>query len=190
MKDTKRMAHIAILSAISFVLMLFPQFPLIPGADFLKVEFSILPILVGYLMFDLKAAYMILFIRSLLKFFLNNEGVNTWIGLPMNILAIGMFVTIFAFISKRDFTRQRYIVASICATVAMTLTMLAMNYFYAIPLYAKFAGFDIKQFIGVGKYLLAMVTPFNLLQGALYSVSFYILVTASKHLPMLEKNHK
>ncbi|WEV60078.1 ECF transporter S component [Streptococcaceae bacterium ESL0729] len=190
MKDTKRLAYIAILSAVSTVLMIFPQFPIIPGADFLKVEFSIIPIMIGYFIFDLKTAYVIILLRSLLKLLINNEGVNTMIGLPMNMLAVGVFVTIFALIAGKSFGGRKFILGGIGASLVMTLAMVLMNYFYAIPLYAKFAGFDIKQFIGVGKYLLAMVAPFNLVQGLIYTGSLALILGVAKQLPMMEKGLK
>lgn len=55
MTNTRRLSTIAILSAISFVLMYF-DFPLLPAASFLKIEFSILPVLVGLVVMDLPAA--------------------------------------------------------------------------------------------------------------------------------------
>ena len=54
MKKTQTMTIIAILSALSFVLMI-PNFPIIPGVDFLKLDFSILPILLGLILLDLKS---------------------------------------------------------------------------------------------------------------------------------------
>lgn len=189
MKDTKRLAKIAILSAISFLLMIFPQFPLIPGVDFLKVEFSIIPILVGYYLMDLNAAYMILFIRSLLKLFINNEGVSTWIGLPMNIVAIASFITIFALINGRTFTKVKFVMAGTFATIGMTLSMMLMNYVYAIPLYSKFANFNIKDIFGVGNYLLTMVMPFNILQGFIFTGAFAVFLLASKHVMKTQTSH-
>ena len=47
MTNTRKLAYIAILSAVSFLLLYF-SFPLIPAADFLKVDFSILPVPVSY----------------------------------------------------------------------------------------------------------------------------------------------
>ena len=81
MNKTRRLTVIALLAAISFVLMVFPQFPLIPGATFLKIDFSFVPVLIGALMLDLKSGYAILILRSLLKVLLNNSGVNdySWI---------------------------------------------------------------------------------------------------------------
>ena len=50
---------------------------------------------------DLPAALGVLLLRSLLKLLLNSQGVNTYIGLPMNIVALGVFVIVFALIWKR-----------------------------------------------------------------------------------------
>lgn len=101
MTNTRRLSTIAILSAISFVLMYF-DFPLLPAASFLKIEFSILPVLVGLVVMDLPAALGVLLLRSLLKLLLNSQGVNTYIGLPMNIVALGVFVIVFALIWKKE----------------------------------------------------------------------------------------
>ncbi|MEN4358625.1 ECF transporter S component, partial [Streptococcus pyogenes] len=46
MSKTHKMIMIGILSAISFLLMLV-SFAIIPGAAFLKIEFSIIPVLFG-----------------------------------------------------------------------------------------------------------------------------------------------
>ncbi len=56
MTNTRRLSTIAILSALSFVLMYF-DFPLLPAASFLRIEFSILPVLVGLIVLDLPAAF-------------------------------------------------------------------------------------------------------------------------------------
>ena len=95
MTNTRKIAHIAILSTLSFLLM-YLQFPLIPSASFLQFDFSVLPVLVGLVMFDLKSALGILILRTLLKLLLNNGGISTIIGLPMNVLALGVFVVALA----------------------------------------------------------------------------------------------
>ncbi|CAM3146915.1 MAG: ECF transporter S component [Pseudolactococcus laudensis] len=177
---TRKLVLIAMLAAISFILMIFPQFPLIPAADFLKVEFSIIPILVGLYLFDLPAAFLILILRSVLKLLLNNEGINTWIGLPLNIVAVGSFLLIFAIFFKKDSGTRAYVTGSVLATLVMTAAMVVANFVYAIPLYAKFAHFDINKIFGASKYLMAMVVPFNLLEGAIFSVSFAIIFVAIK----------
>ncbi|MFL4499540.1 ECF transporter S component [Weissella sp. MSCH1] len=166
MNKTRRLTVIALLAAISFVLMVFPQFPLIPGATFLKIDFSFVPVLIGALMLDLKSGYAILILRSLLKVLLNNSGVNDYIGLPMNIVAMGVLLTvIMLMVGHRELTVKRFIAGSILGTVGLMLAMVILNYVYAVPLYAMFANFDIKATIGLGTYLLWMVIPFNLIEG-------------------------
>ncbi|KIU22407.1 ECF transporter S component [Weissella cibaria] len=166
MNKTRRLTVIALLAAVSFVLMVFPQFPLIPGATFLKIDFSFVPVLIGALMLDLKSGYAILILRSLLKVLLNNSGVNDYIGLPMNIVAMGVLLTvIMLMVGHRELTVKRFIAGSILGTVGLTLAMVILNYVYAVPLYAMFANFDIKATIGLGTYLLWMVIPFNLIEG-------------------------
>ena len=166
MNKTRRLTVIALLAAISFVLMVFPQFPLIPGATFLKIDFSFVPVLIGALMLDLKSGYAILILRSVLKVLLNNSGVNDYIGLPMNIVAMGVLLTvIMLMVGHRELTVKRFIAGSILGTVGLTLAMVILNYVYAVPLYAMFANFDIKATIGLGTYLLWMVIPFNLIEG-------------------------
>lgn len=166
MNKTRRLTVIALLAAVSFVLMVFPQFPLIPGATFLKIDFSFVPVLIGALMLDLKSGYAILILRSLLKVLLNNSGVNDYIGLPMNIVAMGVLLTvIMLMVGHRELTVKRFIAGSILGTVGLTLAMVILNYVYAVPLYAMFANFDIMATIGLGTYLLWMVIPFNLIEG-------------------------
>ncbi|EFY02091.1 ECF transporter S component [Streptococcus dysgalactiae subsp. dysgalactiae] len=179
MSKTHKMVMVAILSAISFVLMLF-SFAIIPGADFLKIEFSVIPVLLGLVLMDLKSAYLILFLRSLLKLFLNNRGVNDFIGLPMNIIAIALFVTAFALVWNRKKTLSQYVFASLLGTGLLTFGMVVLNYIFAIPLYAKFANFDIGAYIGVAKYMVAMVIPFNLVEGLIFAIAFYFVYIASK----------
>lgn len=179
MTNTRRLSTIAILSALSFVLMYF-DFPLLPAAPFLRIEFSILPVLVGLVVLDLPAALGILLLRSLLKLLLNNQGVSTYIGLPMNIVALGVFVIAFGLIWKEERTAIRFALASLVGVISMTLAMLVLNYVYAVPLYAKFANFDIENILGLSNYLLAMVLPFNLIEGVVFALSFWLLFVLLK----------
>ncbi len=59
-------------------------------------------------MLDLRGAFSILLLRSVLKLLLNNQGVNTYIGLPMNIIAVAVFVIAFGLIWKKEQTTVRF----------------------------------------------------------------------------------
>lgn len=183
MTSTRRLTLIALLSAVSFVLMIFPQFPLIPGATFLKIDFSVVPVLIGTFLLDLKSGYVILFLRSLLKLLLNNEGVNDYIGLPMNIISLMILVAVIYYVvfHHRTITLPRYIVGAIFGTLGLTIAMVLLNYFYAVPLYAIFAHFDIKATIGLAQYIVWMVVPFNLIQGLILSVVSGFIYLGLRH---------
>lgn len=184
---TRRLTIIALLSAVAFILMLFPKFPLLPGVNFLTIDFSIVAVILGALLLDLKSGYAILLLRSLLKLLLANSGVNDYIGLPMNIVAMGIFLTVLYFWVKRKptFSWGRFIGGAITGTLALTVAMVALNYFFAIPLYAVFANFDIGQIYGVGNYLVAMVIPFNLLEGFILTIAIAVVYVALR--PFIER---
>ncbi|MGT2827093.1 ECF transporter S component [Streptococcus himalayensis] len=174
MTKTRKMALIAILSALSFLLMFF-DFPILPAVPFLRLDFSIVPILLGLLMLDTRSAMTIVLLRSLLKLVLNNQGVSTYIGLPMNMIAMASFVLVFALVWKKQQTIKRFVLASISATLVLTFVMVLLNAIYAIPLYAMFAGFDIAATIGVGTYLWTMVVPFNMIEGLVFALAFWLV---------------
>lgn len=168
MNKTRHLTIIALLSAISFVLMVFPQFPILPGASFLKIDFSIVPVLMGTLLLGLKQGYLILILRSVLKLLLNNEGPGDLIGLPMNIIGMAIFITIIILVMRRtNVSKKQFMWVTLLGTLGLTLVMVILNYVYAVPLYALFANFDIRATIGMGHYLLWMVVPFNLIEGVI-----------------------
>ena len=177
---TRRLTLIAMLSAISFVLS-YPmfQFPLVPSASFLKIDFTILPILIGLFMLGLSSAFAILIIRSLLWLLLNSDGVNTYIGLPMNIVAVTVFVLVVWFFLRHRFSLRNYIMATILGTLALTAVQVVLNYVYAIPLYSMFANFDIATMFpgGISAYI-GVVVVFNILQGLIFAGSFALLYWA------------
>ncbi|MBU7455470.1 ECF transporter S component [Leuconostoc fallax] len=181
---TQRITFIAIMSTISFLLMIFPQIPLIPGADFLKLDFSIIPVLLAVYWFDFSAGLLVILLRTILKLLLNNEGVNTYLGLPVNVLGVLTFITLLYLILPRVTVKLNYIRAILgvlVATGGLAISMIIVNWFVVIPLYAQFAHFDIQQIFGVGHYLIAIVMPFNLIQGIIWGiVSMTILSSTMK----------
>lgn len=175
---TQRLTLIAILSAMSFGLMLFPQLPLIPGADFLKLDFSIVPVLIAGYWIGLTAALWTVILRTLLKLILANEGVNTYLGLPVNLGAIVVFAVILFWIMPQFDAKKigRAVLAIVAATIGLTLAGVVMNWLIAVPLYAKFAHFDIAKMIGLGQYFIAMVIPFNIAQGVIWGIASFAIL--------------
>lgn len=183
MRQTQRLSVIALLAAVSFILMLIGQIPLIPGATFLKMDFSFIPIFLGAIILDLRAGYGVLLLRSLLKILLDGSGVNDYIGLPMNIigLAILLLGLYWGMQGGKNWQWRNILIGGAVGTVGLTVSMMVMNVIYAMPLYARFANFDIAKTIGTKVYLTYMVLPFNLIEGVLLTLlSGFILITFKK----------
>lgn len=180
MRQTQRLSVIALLAAVSFILMLIGQIPLIPGATFLKMDFSFIPIFLGAIILDLRAGYGVLLLRSLLKILLDGSGVNDYIGLPMNIIGLAMLLLglYWGMQGGKNWQWRNILIGGAVGTVGLTVSMMVMNVIYAMPLYARFANFDIAKTIGTKVYLTYMVLPFNLIEGVLLTLlSGFILIT-------------
>ena len=93
MTNTRKLTLVAVLSALSFILM-FYQFSFL--IDFFKIDLSIIAILLALVLLDFKSAVWVTLIRSVLKLALNNKGLETLIGLPINIIGVLVFVLAFA----------------------------------------------------------------------------------------------
>ena len=89
MTNTRKLTLVAVLSALSFLLMFYQ---LSIGIDFLKVDFSTIPILLALVLLDLKSSVVVVLIRSVLKLVLNGRGAETLVGLPINIIGVLVFV--------------------------------------------------------------------------------------------------
>ena len=139
MTNTRKLTLVAVLSALSFLLMFYQ---LSIGIDFLKVDFSTIPILLALVLLDLKSSVVVVLIRSVLKLVLNSRGAETLVGLPINIIGVLVFVLAFAVIWNKKKNQVRFVIASLVGTIGLTISMLLVNYYYAIPLYAKFVGFE------------------------------------------------
>lgn len=178
---TRRLVVIALLSAVAAVLMIFPTLPMFGG--FMKLDFSVVIVLIGMLIMDLPSALVILVLRSVIKVLIMNSGVNDWIGMPMNIIAMALFITsIWLFTRKSPvLTLKNYIIGATFGTVSLTIVMAFLNYVYAIPLYQKFANFSLASVgLNLKQWIVEMVLPFNLIQGIVLS-----FVTALVIFPIL-----
>ena len=97
MPNTRKLPLVAVLSALSFILM-FYQFSFL--IDFFKIDLSIIAILLALVLLDFKSAVWVTLIRSVLKLALNNKGLETLIGLPINIIGVLVFVLLHGFGTK------------------------------------------------------------------------------------------
>ncbi|CAK1228342.1 ECF transporter S component [Fructobacillus fructosus] len=180
---TKRLTILSVLTAISFALTIFPKVAILPAASFLKIDFSIVPAFLALTWYGIGSATLLLIVRTLLKVIIFNEGVNTYIGMPMNFLVAWAFLLAYVIVLALPVIKeQRPVVkqslALLVAIVFMTLIAIVANIVWGIPLYSSMAHFDIAKFIGIPQYLWGMVLPFNLIEGLVWAVASLAVVKA------------
>lgn len=155
--DTNKMVKLAVLSAVSLLLMFAIRFPIIPAAPFLEYEPGDLPILIATFLYGPVAGFTITVVVSTIQAFTVSAG-SGWIGAVMHIISTGTMVIIAGNIYNRKRTFVGAIIALIAGTGAMVLMMIPLNLFFT----TLFLGVPIEV---VREMIVPIIIPFNLFKG-------------------------
>lgn len=182
-RNTKKMVGIAILGAMSFILINF-SFPIVPGVSFLKVDFSDMPSIIGMFLYGPVGGIAIAFIRSLLHYLQTGGDAGFPIGdLTSFIASVSYLLPLYWIIRKKGTSLNRLILGSLAGTLTLTAVLSILNYYVVAPLYMLVFNFDLGPLV---QYVLYGVLPFNLAKGFLISVVFIVLFGKLK--PWLLRN--
>lgn len=190
--NVRKMAQVAMLSAIAVVLMLF-EIPLPFAPSFYEIDFSEVPVLVGCFAMGPLAGVAIELLKILLNLVINGSA-TAGVGEMANFLIGCALVLPAAVIYKRMHTRKGAIVGMAAGTVFMTAVGCFLNAFVLLPAYAAAFGMPISGLVEMGTavnsgitdlttFVLFAVAPFNLLKGVL--VSLIVLIIYKKISPVL-----
>jgi len=172
-----RILLMTVFAAVATGLMIFPQIPMFGG--FMKLDFSIIPIIIILYVLDFKDAFWVLLLRSILKLIINGD-LASLIGMPMNIVAVISFIFVIWCLQRKivNFTLKKFIVSGITGTFLLTIVMIVLNIVYALPLYEKVMDFKLINLgMDTKEWILLMTLPFNLIQGILWtSFSAFVLM--------------
>lgn len=130
--DVHYMAVTAMLSAVAFVLM-FLEVPLprlIP--EFIKLDVSELPALVGAFSMGPACGVLVCLIKNLLHLFITQTG---GVGELANFLLGVMFVLPAGIIYKKKKCRKNALIGSFVGAAIMAVFSVASNYFFVYPVY-------------------------------------------------------
>ena len=193
--DIKTITKIAILAAISVVIMMV-SFPLPSIAPtFYKLDFSEVAVLIGSFALGPVCAIIIEALKILLNLLLN--GTNTaFIGEFANFFMGCALVVPAGIIYQNNKTRKSAITGIIIGIISLVIAGDLLNYFLLIPAYVNIAHFPLEAIIAAGtkifpfiKDLLSMVlvcvTLFNLTKGI--SVGIITLLLYKRVSPLLHK---
>ena len=130
--SVRTMASVAMLAAVSFVLMLFDfSVPFMPG--FIKMDFSELPALIGSFALGPVAGVMVCFVKNLLHLFVTSTG---GVGELSNFILSCIFAVTAGTIYKHHKTRKGAAVAALIGALTMAVAGVFSNYFIIYPLFS------------------------------------------------------
>ncbi|CAM4145495.1 ECF transporter S component [Listeria booriae] len=168
----KTFVSIAVLGAVAFVIMLI-QFPLLPSAPFLKLDFSDVPAAIGGLLFGPLAIILIEFVKNVLEYLVTGSFVGVPVGEMTNFLSGICFVLPIYYVFRYARSTKAMILGVGIGTVTLTVVISLLNYFVVLPFYITVGG------LPAGTDIAALVTtaiiPFNLLKGVVVGAVFILV---------------
>lgn len=163
--NLQRLTRIAVLAAMSYVLIAVAEIHIPPFPSYLKWDPSEVPAVIAAFTMDPVAGVLVVLIKDLLKLTVN-AGEGGVIGMVANFLA-GASLVWCAGLTRKALGSRHSLVADgaalVSGSLAMTALMLVVNGLVIFPLF-----YHLPAGAGWGMAL-AIATPFNLMKGALSS---------------------
>jgi len=162
---------ISLMSSLSTVLMLAVQVPLFPSAPFLTYDLSEVPALVAGFALGPVPGMAVVVLKNLL-FLVQRPQPSELVGIPMNLAAGMTMVGVSSGFYWKRKTRLRAMLGLALGAVTMAAVMVPVN-LMALPLFAWLFGGVAKS--DLVAFVLVIVTPFNLVKGALSGVLTFLV---------------
>lgn len=173
--NTRKLTVMAMLVAISVVLVYLIHFPLFPAAAFLEYDPADIPILIGAFAYGPLAGVLLTVVAALIQGFTVSAQSGVY-GILMHIIATAVLVLIASGIYRARHTKMGAIIGLIFGTAAMGVVMMIANHFIT----PVFMGAPVEV---VDAMLVPVILPFNLLKAGINSViTFLVYKTVSRHL--------
>lgn len=186
----KQMALIAMLGALSGVLMLFQvKVPFMP--PFYSLDVGDLPALLGGFLMGPASGFMIIIVKLLVKL-VQMGSESLLIGELSNFVCSTSFVVPAAILYQRNKTKKGAMLAMVVGSVIMTIVGMLSNAYVMLPMYATAYGLSMDKIIemchavnpavnSVTGIIFMGTLPFNILKSGIVSlVTFLVYKKASK----------
>lgn len=167
--STRQLVSMAMLGAISIVLVAVIHFPLIPAAAFLEYDPADIPILICAFAYGPLAGLLLTVVVCFI------QGFSGIIGIVMHIFATGCCVLVTGNIYKRNKTRKTAVIALILGALVQTAAMVLMNMIFT-PL---FMGAPLETVLAL---MIPAIIPFNVLKAGINGVITFFLYKSISHL--------
>ena len=124
--STVRLAKMAMLVAISIVLVAIIHFPIFPAVPFLEYDPADIPILIGTFAFGPFAGILLTAVTAVIQGLTVSSASGVY-GILMHIIATGVLVLTAGLIYKYNKSRKGAIIGVLCGVAAMTVVMVGAN---------------------------------------------------------------
>lgn len=189
MFSTSTLVKVGILSATGYILMFISvPIPLL-FPDFLKIDVSDLPALLGGIILGPAAGVMIAFLKNLLQF-ITGMSTTGGVGELANFIIGGSFVWTVSYIYSKKRETKGLIIGLLLGIIVMTIVGCLSNYFIMLPFYSTIMPIEAVIEMGAAinpaivnklSFVIWIIAPFNILKATIMS-----LLT----LPMYKKTEK
>ncbi|WP_195238466.1 ECF transporter S component [Romboutsia sp. 1001285H_161024_C4] len=187
--STSTLVKVGILSAIGYILM-FISVPIpVLFPDFLKIDVSDLPALLGGITLGPTAGVIIAFLKNLLQF-ITGMSTTGGVGELANFIIGGSFVWTVSYIYSKKRETKDLIIGLLLGIIVMTIVGCLSNYFIMLPFYSTIMPIEAVIEMGAAinpvivdklSFVIWIIAPFNILKATIMS-----LLT----LPMYKKTEK
>ena len=181
----KKLAVMAMLVALSIVLVSLVHFPIFAPVAFLEYDPADIPILIGTFAYGPLAGVALTVAVSVIQG-LTVSAQSGVMGIAMHIFATTTLVLVAGIIYRVRHTRRGAVLALICGTLAMTGAMLVFNHFLTPYFLAGGIGDGAAVAANrelVDTLLFPFILPFNLIKaGANSAVTFLVYKTVSRYI--------
>ena len=172
--STRQLVSMAMLGAISIVLVAIIHFPLIPAAAFLEYDPADIPILICAFAYGPTAGFLLTVVVSVIQG-ATVSAASGPIGVIMHIFATGFCVLVAGNIYKKNKSKKTAVTALICGAIVQTLAMVVMNMIFT-PL---FMGAPLEVVMAM---MIPAIVPFNALKAGINCVITFFLYKSISHL--------
>ncbi len=172
--SVRKLTIMAMLTALSIVLVALIHFPLFPAAAFLEYDPADIPIFVGTFLFGPTAGLVLTLLVSVIQGTTVSAGSGI-IGILMHFLATGSFALLAGNLYRVMHTRKGAVCAILCGVISMTLVMAACNLVFT-PIFMGTPRSVVVQM------LVPVIIPFNLAKAGINGIVTYLVYKPITHL--------
>ncbi|AFA47144.1 ECF transporter S component [Acetobacterium woodii] len=170
---TKQLTQMAVLAAMSILLVYLIRFPIFPAAPFLEYDPADIPIFIGTFMFGPLGGLVLTGVVCVLQG-ATVSSASGIIGVLMHFFATGSFVLVAGNIYRKNRTRKGAIIGLVFGMITMTATMALWN----IAVTPFFLGIPVEAVLPM---ILPVIVPFNLIKAGINSaITFAVYKSVSK----------